>query len=127
MKDLEKKIQKHLKDRGWDNLRPVDISKSIMIEGAELLELFQWNNLSLDEILKDKERIEKIKGELADILIYSIEMAVLLKLDTEKIIKKKLVHVGKKYPAKLMRAMKKDPKLENKYWEIKKEYRKKEN
>jgi len=47
MKDLEKRVFKHLKDRHWDNLRPADVAKSIIIEGAELLELFQWKNLPL--------------------------------------------------------------------------------
>lgn len=126
MKDLENKIRKHLKDRGWDHLRPSDLAKSIMIEGAELLELFQWENVSLDGVKKDAEKIEEIKSELADVLIYAIEMSVLLDLDTEKIIRKKLVHVQRKYPAKLMRANKdQEPGTESLYWKIKKEYRKK--
>ena len=124
MKNIEKKISKHVKDRGWDNPRPSDLAKSIMIEGAELLELFQWDNLSLDEVKKDKEKIERIKGELADVFIYALEMSVLLKLDTEKIITKKLAHVAKKYPAKLMKQAKNDSEAESAYWRIKKEYRK---
>jgi NTP pyrophosphatase (non-canonical NTP hydrolase) len=96
-----------------------------MIEGAELLELFQWENLSLEEIKKDKEKLEEIKKELADVIIYAIEMSVLLDFDTRKIIHKKLTHVQKKYPAKLMRGTKKEPGTEGVYWRIKKEYRKK--
>lgn len=125
MKTIEKKIYKHLKERRWDNLRPADLAKSIMIEGAELLELFQWENLSLDEISKNKGKVKEIEKELADVLIYAIEMAVLLKINTEKVIRSKLTYVGKKYPAKLMRAIKnKEPGTENEYWRIKKEYRK---
>ena len=41
MKKYEKTIKKYLKERGWDNLRPSDVAKSISIEAAELLELFQ--------------------------------------------------------------------------------------
>lgn len=61
MKSLEKQIYQHLRARKWDNLRPADIAKSIMIEGAELLELFQWENLSLEEVKKinKKWRISK--------------------------------------------------------------------
>ena len=125
MKELERKILKHLRDRRWDDLRPVDIAKSIMIEGGELLELFQWENLSLEEIKRDKNKLEEIKNELADVLIYAIEMLVLLNLDTDKIIRKKLAYVAKKYPAKLMRARKGEPGTESEYWRIKKEYRKK--
>ena len=127
MKDIEKKIHKHLKDRGWDNLRPSDIAKSIMIEGAELLELFQWENLSLEDVKNDKKKVGEIKKELADVLIYAIEMAVLLDIDTEEAIIKKLNHTAKKYPAKIMRQnAKKDSGSgeDSTYWRIKKEYRK---
>ncbi len=123
MKDLEKKVYKHLKDRNWHNLRPVDLAKSIMIEGAELLEHFQWDNLELEEIKKDKARIEEVKGELADVMIYCIEMSVLLGLDTQKIINQKLTKVQKKYPAKLMRQVKNGA-HGSEYWKIKMAYRK---
>lgn len=125
MKELEKKIYRHLKDRNWHNLRPSDLAKSIMIEGAELLELFQWENLPLEEVKRDKEKLKEIKGELADVMIYALEMSVLLGLDTEKIIRKKLAYVAKKYPAKLMKSTKsKEPGTESEYWRIKKAYRK---
>lgn len=124
MKSLEKQIYQHLRARKWDNLRPADIAKSIMIEGAELLELFQWENLSLEEVKKDKQKVENIKKELADVLIYGLEMAVLLGLDTKKIIKKKLARVAKKYPAKLMRERKNEPGTESEYWKIKRQFRK---
>ncbi|MBI4225278.1 MAG: nucleotide pyrophosphohydrolase [Candidatus Sungbacteria bacterium] len=130
MKDLEKKILKHLQERGWDHLRPSDIAKSIMIEGAELLELFQWENRELEDIKTDFEKIEGIKKELADVLIYAIEMSVLLGLDTTDIINKKLDHAAKKYPAELMKknAQKGSGSgADSEYWRIKKEYRAKEN
>lgn len=126
MKHLEKQILKHLKARGWDHLRPSDIAKSIMIEGAELLEIFQWENLPLEEVKNNKEKIEEIKRELADVLIYSLEMSVLLGLDTEKIIRSKLASAGKKYPAKLMKGNKThEMGTQSEYLRIKKEYRKK--
>ena len=128
MKDLQKSIKTVLKARRWDTLRPSDIAKSIMIEGAELLELFQWENLPLEEIKKDKEKLEAIKKELADVLIFSLQMAVLLELDAEKIIRKKLAHASKKYPAKLLRANAQKGAgsgADAAYWKIKKTYRRK--
>jgi dCTP diphosphatase len=126
MKELEKKIYKHLKDRNWHNLRPADLAKSIMIEGAELLELFQWENLPLAEIKKDKKKIEAIKKELADVFVYAFDMAVLLGLDTRKIIHKKLAHIAKKYPARLMRkngGSESGSGTDAIYWKIKEKYR----
>src|ERR1035437_11008209 len=124
MKSLEKKIYKHLKDRNWHKLRPADLAKSIMIEGAELLELCQWENLPPEEIKKNKEKMEEIKKELADVIIYALEMSVTLGFDTKKIIHEKLAFVQKKYPAKLMRGVTKEAGTDSLYWRIKKEYRK---
>ncbi len=127
MKDLENKIRKYLVDRGWDSLRPSDIAKSIVIESSELLELFQWENLSLEEIKKNKQKIKEVQKELADVFIYALDMAVLLNLDTQKIIEDKLKHISKKYPAKLMRKNAKQGSgsgTDSEYWRIKKSYRK---
>lgn len=74
--------------------------------------------------------MEGVKKELADVFIYAIEMAVLLNLDVENIVKTKLDHVKKKYPADLMRKNAKtgsgsgnDPK----YWKIKNQTRHSKN
>ncbi len=124
MKQLEADIYNHLKERNWHNLRPSDLAKSIMIEGAELLELFQWENRALEEVRGDQEKVEAIKKELADVLLYCIEMSVLLELDTEMIMRDKLAYVQKKYPAELMRNTQQEPGTEDEYWRIKREYRK---
>jgi len=126
MKKVEKEIKKHLKERGWDKLRPGDLAKSVSIESGELLEIFQWHNPTLEDVKKDKERIDEIKKELADVLIYCIDLSVTLGFNTEKIILDKLDHVKKKYPAKLMKKsmQKDDPGTDQEYWKIKKEYRK---
>lgn len=128
MKNIEIEIRKYLDERGWDKLRPSDLAKSICIEAAELLELFQWTSLNIEETKKDKEKMEQIKEELADVLIYALDMAVLLNLDTEQIIKDKLEHIKNKFPAELMRKnAKKDSGsgTDPLYLEIKKKYREK--
>jgi len=66
--------------------------------------------------------MEEIKRELADVFIYAIEMAVLLNLDFENVIKTKLDQVKKKYPADLMRKNAKTSSgsgTDPKYWKIK--------
>lgn len=129
MKRYENEIRKYLKERDWNNLRPVDLAKSISIESSELLEIFQWTNQELDEVKKDKEKIEEIKKELADVLIYCFSMGVLLNFDMGKIFLNKLEKVKEKYPAHLFknRGKKVDPGSESIYWKIKKEYRNKKN
>src|SRR3989338_1470121 len=103
MKNIESEIKRFLVERGWDKLHPSDLAKSISIEAAELLEVFQWTSLDIEETKRDAQRMEDIKKELADVFIYAIEMAILLHLDVEKIVMAKLEQVRRKYPAELMR------------------------
>ena len=122
MKNIESEIKRFLVERGWDKLRPSDLAKSISIEAAELLEIFQWTSLDIEETKRDAQRIEDIKKELADVFIYAIEMAILLHLDVEKIVMAKLEQVRRKYPAELMRKNSKEESgsgTDPKYWKIK--------
>ena len=74
--------------------------------------------------------MEQIKKELADVLIYALDMSVLLNLDTEQIIKDKLDHINKKFPADLMRKNATEDSgsgTDPLYLQIKKNYRNKIN
>lgn len=97
----------YLRERNWHTLRPGDVAKSISIEAAELLELFQWINPTVAAARKDKKNMEKIRLELADVFIYCLEMASILGLDAEEIVKEKLELARKKYPAEIFRNAKK--------------------
>lgn len=125
MKDFEQKIRSYLAERDWDSLRPSDLAKSVMIEGAELLELFQWDNKTPEEVKADAEKMEKIRKELADVMIYCFDMAVILDIDVEAILTDKLAKIEKKYPVELFNKDTRsgDPGTEDVYWKIKNEYR----
>ena len=130
MKNIESAIHKFLVERGWDKLHPSDLAKSISIEAAELLEIFQWVSMDIEKTKQDFKKMEEIKKELADVFIYAFEMAILLGIDTEKIIEKKLEQVRKKYPAELMRKKAKDGSgsgADPKYWKIKNSHRQSKN
>lgn len=128
MKDLEGEILDYMKERNWHRVRPSDVAKSIIIEAAELLELFQWSDVTIAKAKKDREKMKQIKKELADVFIYCIEMSVLLGLDTRQIVRDKLELAREKYPAALMRRSGKrysSGSLGDKaYWRIKERYRK---
>ena len=104
--------------RGWDKTAPADQAKSIMIEGAELLEHFQWKNFTVTEIKKDEEKYTAVQSEVADIMIYAIDLATNLGVDVEKVVLDKLKVVEKKYPAGIIKRDKAQ------YWQLKKQYRK---
>lgn len=122
MKNIESEIKKFLVEHGWDKLRPSDLAKSISIEAAELLEIFQWTSIGIEETKCDAQKMEDIKKELADVFIYATEMAVLLNLDVEKIVMAKLEQVKRKYPAEFMRENAKEGSgsgADPRYWKIK--------
>lgn len=96
---LAEKMDKFDMDRKWTNLSPEDLAKSIILEGAELLEHFQWDmtlkNRKDKPLEKNKEEIEK---EVADILIYLMKFCREMKIDIVNATMKKIEKLEKKYP-----------------------------
>jgi len=91
MKKLLDEIIKFRDERGWKHHdTPAALAKSIIIEAAELLENYQWSDVSPNP--------ENVKEELADVLIYSLAMATDLGYDPETIIREKLEKNAVKYP-----------------------------
>ena len=130
MKNLEKDIYEFLEHRGWENLRPSDLAKSLSIETAELLELFQWSNESLSEVKQDEDKLAEVRKEIADIFIYAYELTILLELDTERVIYDKLEKISEKYPPELMKQRAETNTgsgNDSNYWQIKKKYRQNTN
>jgi dCTP diphosphatase len=76
---------------------PKNMSISVIIEAAELLEHFQWK--TKEEVEKYvEENKEEIQDEMADIALYLFELADNLKIDLLNAMKKKLEKNSKKYP-----------------------------
>jgi len=91
MKKLINDIIKFRDERGWKHHdTPSALAKSIIIEAAELLENYQWEDVS--------PNMENVKEELADVLIYALAMATDLGLNPEVIIREKLDKNAIKYP-----------------------------
>ena len=91
MKKLLDDIIEFRDKRGWrDHDTPQALAKSIIIEAAELLENYQWED--------SKPDMENVKEELADVMIYAFAMATDLGLDPETIIREKMEKNKIKYP-----------------------------
>lgn len=93
--ELQKRIAAFRDARNWKQFHePKDLAISISLEAAELLEVFQWSgsNTSAD----GKE--DKIKEELADVIMYCFLLADRMDLDISEIITDKLALNEKKYP-----------------------------
>lgn len=104
IQQLKKDIKEFVKGRNWEQFHsPKNLSMSLSIEAAELMEHFQWTN-TVDEavkVLKDKRKRSEVEDEVADIAIYLIDFCNLYNVDFEKAIIKKMKKNVKKYPVKL--------------------------
>lgn len=124
MKDITDFLRQYLAEREWLDIRPSDIAKSVSIEAAELLEIFQWESLTSQDMLARPEQMEHLKKELADVMIYCLEMAIVLNIDPEKAIRDKLAQAAKKYPPEIVKKWHGEPQGTNQeYLAIKKAYR----
>ena len=88
----DKEIRKALPDIPIASLyRHIKIlAKSIVIEAAELLECFQWNDEEYD--------LQHVKEELADVIVYSQNLLDKLGLDADEIVNMKMGMNERKYP-----------------------------
>lgn len=85
------RIRKFTEDREWEQFHsPGNLAKYIVIEVAELLECFQWNDKEYD--------LQHVKEELADVMVYSQNLLDALGLDADEIINMKMTMNEAKYP-----------------------------
>lgn len=95
MKILTEKIIKFRDDRDWAQFHnPKDLAISLLLEASELLENFQWKS-SEEAVAENKD---KIKDELADVLIYTFMISHELNIDIEQAVTQKLMKNEEKYP-----------------------------
>ena len=102
---IKNKIKKFVKDRDWEQFHsPKNLSMSLAIEVAELMESFQWLTDKQSQDLKlDKKKKSELEREIADIAIYLLNFCDVMKIDLTKAIDKKLIENSEKYPAKIVK------------------------
>ena len=88
IKQLTEEMHHFVRSKGWyadDSKRPQtprNLSISLALEAAEILEHFQWN----DQVRDKKE----LSSELADVALYLLQLASIEEIDLEKAILDKL-------------------------------------
>ena len=95
IRDLKSSVHEFVSDRDWHKYHtPKNLSMSIAIEAAELMELFQWRDAWGDS----SQDMDQIRDELADVVIYGLCMANALGIDLSTAIEDKMKRNGMKYP-----------------------------
>jgi dCTP diphosphatase len=86
-------------ERDWGQFHtPKNLAMALSVEVAELVEHFQWLKTgSLDEL--DERKLEGIRHEMADVLLYLVQLADRTGVDLRAAALEKLRLNGEKYPA----------------------------
>ncbi len=98
LKDLQAMIRRFVDERDWDQFHnPKDLSISLSLEAAEVMEHFQWKNT--EEMAKHaKEMKTEVGDELADVFYWVLLLANKLDVDLIDAFKKKMEKNEAKYP-----------------------------
>ena len=99
--NIQQAVRRFRDARQWRQFHsPKNLSMSIAIEAAELMEHFQWLTTEQATTLAkdDPEARTAITEELADVFIYCFSLADMIECDVAQIIFDKLTKNDEKYP-----------------------------
>ena len=88
IKELTRLMHQFVQDKGWydeDSIHPQtprNLAISLTLEAAEILELFQWDYKEVDR--------EALESEVADVMLYLLQLASIQGIDIEQAVQKKL-------------------------------------
>ena len=95
-----RRVLKFRDDRDWRQFHtPKDLAISLTLEAAELLEVFQWSGADLE----CRDKLERIREELADVMSCCVLMADVCGLDLDEILNAKVDKNAAKYPVEKAR------------------------
>ncbi len=88
LKTLEAAMHTFIESKGWyaaDSPKaqtPKNLAISLVLEAGEVLEHFQWGELTSDK--------EELAGELADVMLYLLQLASISEIDLGRAVMDKL-------------------------------------
>lgn len=104
--ELRNLLRRFVKDRKWERYHtPKNLSMSMAIEAAELMEHFQWltPKEAKDLLKKDARAKEDVAAEMADVFAYLLSLANAADIDLASSLEKKMAHNEEKYPTRLFK------------------------
>ena len=101
--ELRDTLRAFTREREWDRYHtPKNLAMALTVEAAELAEHFQWLTAEESRSPQDGKR-EQIRDELADVLIYLVELADSLDIDLAAAARAKIEKNARKYPVEKAR------------------------
>jgi NTP pyrophosphatase (non-canonical NTP hydrolase) len=98
---LKEAVRTFARERDWGQFHsPKNLAMGLAIESAELMEHFLWKTQKESEHPRD---LEGVARELADVFIFTLNLASRLGIDLASSTERKLEENARKYPADLAR------------------------
>lgn len=99
LKALQQTLRTFAAERNWEQFHtPKNLSMALMVEAAELMELFQWRTPQESQAAAtDKALQVRIGEELVDVLLYLLQLADHAGVDLDHAVEDKLLKNAKKH------------------------------
>jgi dCTP diphosphatase len=98
LESIQVALRKFATDRDWNRFHtPKNLSTAIMVEAAELAEIFQWDSGAESSNPGSIDR-DRATDEIADVLIYLIRIADVLDIELYPAVLRKLEKNEQKHP-----------------------------
>jgi len=103
--DLRQIVRQFVDERDWRQFHsPKNLSMSLAIEAAELMEHFQWIDAAESRrVGDDPAKRAEVCDEMADVLCYLLALANELEIDLSDAMRDKMIKNAAKYPVELSR------------------------
>ena len=99
LKNLQQSLIEFSNARAWEKFHsPKNLTMALSVEVAELMEHFQWMTEDDSRKLQD-QTLAEVKEEVADVLLYLLQICNQLNIDPIEAAQKKLLKNAVKYPA----------------------------
>jgi len=100
---LAQQLQLFANERDWQQFHsPKNLASALTVEAGELLEHFQWLTEEQSRTLTPEKR-DAVGAEIADVLLYLIQLSSALGIDPVAAAQAKLKLKAAKYPVDLVR------------------------
>ena len=98
---LQQTLRQFAAERDWEQFHtPKNLAMALMVEVAELAEIFQWMTPEQSRTAHGDEVVhERIGDEVADVLLYLLQLADHSAIDLERTVGRKLVKNAGKHPS----------------------------
>lgn len=102
LNELQARLRAFAAERDWQPFHtPKNLSMALMVEAAELAEIFQWMTPEQSLAARDDPALkEPIADEVADVLLYLLQIADHAGVDLKEAVENKLRKNALKHPVR---------------------------